>query len=214
MIRFLSAVSLLVMFALLLSCQSYSTGLQQSVARADETSAVAALRTIATGQQTYALSNNGSYGTFQQLCEGGFLDERFNSSTPQVKDYVFSMEASANTFHINADPVQAGEAAGRHLYLDLNFTVNSRQRHTAGNCQGSADAAVILWGALAWQRFGRSAAFRRHPSLSRFNDRRRPVAADQSGAEPLHSRKLTPLAQNFVSLSEFRGRFPVLLHHA
>ena len=134
MIRFLSTVSLFVAFALLLSCQSYSTGLQQSVARADEVSAITAMKTISTAQQTYALSNGGSYGTFQQLCEGGFLDERFNSSTPQVKDYVFSMEASANTYHINADPVSAGEAAGRHLYLDSTsqlIRVNATQPATA-----------------------------------------------------------------------------------
>jgi len=134
MIRFLSTVSLFVVVALLLSCQSYSTGLQQSVARADEVSAITAMKTISTAQQTYALSNGGSYGTFQQLCEGGFLDERFNSSTPQVKDYVFSMEASANTYHINADPARAGEAAGRHLYLDSTsqlIRVNATQPATA-----------------------------------------------------------------------------------
>ena len=134
MIRFLSTVSLFVAFALLLSCQSYSTGLQQSVARADEVSAITAMKTISTAQQTYALSNGGSYGTFQQLCEGGFLDERFNSSTPQVKDYVFSMEASANTYHINADPTRAGETAGRHLYLDSTsqlIRVNATQPATA-----------------------------------------------------------------------------------
>ena len=68
MIRVLSIVCLLVVFALLLSCQTYTTGLQQSVARADETSAIAALKTISTAQQTYAISNGGGYGTFQQLC--------------------------------------------------------------------------------------------------------------------------------------------------
>jgi hypothetical protein len=118
MIRLLTVLTLLMGVAFLLSCQSYSTGLQQSVARADETSAIAALKTISTAQQSYAITNGGSYGTFQQLSEGGFLDTRFNSNTPQIKDYVLSMDVSGNTYHINADPVRSGEAAGRHFYLD------------------------------------------------------------------------------------------------
>ena len=118
MIRVLSIVCLLVVFALLLSCQTYTTGLQQSVARADETSAIAAIKTISTAQQTYAISNGGGYGTFQQLCEGGYLDERFNSTTPQIKDYVLSMDTSANFYRLNADPARSGDQAGRHLYMD------------------------------------------------------------------------------------------------
>jgi len=108
-----------------LSCQPYSTGLQQSVARADETAATAALRTIAVAQRTYSASNGGDFGTFQQLCEGGYLDSRFNSSKPALKDYVLTMEvapkseAQAEGFYsCNADPVRTGPQAGRHFYID------------------------------------------------------------------------------------------------
>jgi hypothetical protein len=108
--------------------------LQQSVARADEMSAVAALKTIASAQQTYALSNSGSFGTFQQLCEGGYLDERFNSATPEIKDYVLSLDVSGGSYRLNADPARAGETAGRHLYLDSTspfVRVNPTQPATA-----------------------------------------------------------------------------------
>ncbi|MEO7970208.1 MAG: hypothetical protein ABI698_02835 [bacterium] len=118
MIRVVSAVSLLIMVAFLLSCQTYSTGLQQSMSRTGETTAAASLKTVATAQQTHSVSNGGGYGSFQQLFEGSYLDERFNSRTPQIGDYVFTMEASANSYRINADPVHTGEQAGRHLYLD------------------------------------------------------------------------------------------------
>jgi len=134
MIRLLSFVCLLIVFVFLISCQTYSTGLQQSVARADETSAIAALKAISTAQQTYAVSNGGSFGTFQQLCEAGYLDKRFNSSTPQVKDYVLSMEVSANSYSLNADPARSGEQAGRHFYLDSTsplIRVNPTQPATA-----------------------------------------------------------------------------------
>jgi Tfp pilus assembly protein PilE len=134
MIRLVSTVSVLIAVAFLLSCQSYSTGLQQSVARADEMSAVAALKTIATAQQAYALSNSSSYGSFQQLCQAGFLDERFNSATPEIKDYVLSMDVTADSYRLNADPARAGEQAGRHLYMDSTsplIRVNATQPATA-----------------------------------------------------------------------------------
>jgi Tfp pilus assembly protein PilE len=118
MIRLLIIVGILAACSLLLSCQTYSTGLQQSVARADETSVIAALKTVATAQQTYADSSGGTYGTFQKLCEGGYLDARFNSTSPQIKDYALSMEISANSYRLNADPVRSGDQAGRHLYMD------------------------------------------------------------------------------------------------
>ena len=134
MIRFVGTVILTLAVASVLSCQSYSTGLQQSVARAGEMTAVAALKTIATAEQTYALSNGGSYGTFQQLCEGGFLDERFNSTSPEINDYVLSLEISGNTYSLNADPKLTGEQAGRHLYTDSSSSlirVNATQPATA-----------------------------------------------------------------------------------
>ena len=136
MFRFLSGAVLILASILMLSCQTYTSGLQQSVARADETSAVAAMKTIATAQQAYSLSNGGGYATFQQLCAGGFLDERFNSSNPQIKDYTLTMEASSTSFSINADPTRSGEAAGRHLYMDSGgplIHVNASQPATAND---------------------------------------------------------------------------------
>ena len=108
-----------------LSCQTYTTGLQQSVARADETAATAALHAIATAQRTYSVSNGGDFGTFQQLCEGRYLDSRFNADKPAIKDYVLTMtvapkaEGQTEGFYgCNADPVGTGAQAGRHFYID------------------------------------------------------------------------------------------------
>jgi hypothetical protein len=136
MIRILIIVGVLIACSLLLSCQTYTTGLQQGVARADETSAIAAMKTISSAQQAYALSSGGAYGTFQQLCDGGYLDARFNSSTPQIKDYVLSMDVSGNSYRLNADPERPGDQAGRHLYLDSTsplIRVNPTQPATASD---------------------------------------------------------------------------------
>jgi hypothetical protein len=123
-----------------LSCQSYTTGLQQSVGKTDEISAIAALHSIMAAQRTYSLSNGGDYGTFQQLCEAGYLDSRFNSSKPEVKDYVLTMDVSQKSgsespsnFSCNADPIR-GQQAGRHFYIDSTSTeihINPSQPATA-----------------------------------------------------------------------------------
>jgi hypothetical protein len=121
------------------SCQSYSTGLEQSLARADETAAKGTLHTIATAQQTYAVSNGGNYGSFQQLCEGGYLDTRFNSDKPVIKDYVLSMEVGRNSdgpfFRCKADPADNGTKPGRHFYIDQSrmVRVNASQPASASD---------------------------------------------------------------------------------
>jgi len=106
-----------------LACKSYTSGLQQSVTRADETAGIAALHTISVAQRTYSTSNGGSYGTFEQLVGGGYLDSRFSSDKPNVRGYVLSMtvtsESEGSRYAVNADPEGAGpQAAGRHFYLN------------------------------------------------------------------------------------------------
>ncbi|HEY8185923.1 MAG TPA: hypothetical protein VIF64_07625 [Pyrinomonadaceae bacterium] len=118
------ALTILISFAAL-SCQSYSTGLQRSVQRADETAAISALHTVTVAQQTYSATTGGDFGTFQQLTAGGYLDPRFDSNKPQMKDYVLTMEVkpkaegqSQGFYSCNADPEPAGGKVGSHFYAD------------------------------------------------------------------------------------------------
>jgi hypothetical protein len=104
------------------ACQEYSTGLQQSVARADDTAAIAALRAIAAAERTYSITNSGEYGTLQQLRDGGFLDARFASDQP-IKDYTLTLNVTQGSYKCNADPQLSGERAGRHFYIDSNSNV-------------------------------------------------------------------------------------------
>jgi hypothetical protein len=139
MFRFaIPALMLLICFASL-SCQSYTTGLQQTVTRADETAATGTLQTIATAQQTYALSNGENYGSFQQLVGGGYLDARFNSDKPVIKDYVLSMEVGRESegpfFSCKADPADNSVKPGRHFYIDQSrvLRANATQPATASD---------------------------------------------------------------------------------
>ena len=123
-----------------LSCQTYTTGLEQGLARGNEAGAITALRAIATAQQTYSISNDGNYGSLEQLSDGGYLDPRFKSEEGAVKDYVLTMTtqpASSGkpaSFSCTADPKETGPTAGRHFYIDSTsplIHVNATQQATA-----------------------------------------------------------------------------------
>jgi hypothetical protein len=143
MFRFAGLALLLLLGVAALSCQSYNAGLQQSVTHADETAATGALRAIAIAQTTYSVSNNGDFGTFPQLCEGGYLDARFNADKPAIKDYVLTMTVTPKAeggpegfYSCNADPVGTGAQAGRHFYIDstsAGLHANSSQTATVND---------------------------------------------------------------------------------
>jgi len=124
MFRFEIPAMVVLICLALLSCQTYSTGLQQSVARADETTAIAALHAIAVAEQTYSLSNGGNFGTLEQLSNAGYLDVRFNAANGGVKDYSLTINPKTQlaeggaSFTCNADPTNSGPQAGRHFYID------------------------------------------------------------------------------------------------
>jgi hypothetical protein len=138
--RFILAVSALCLLTFLNGCQTYTQGLQQSLARADETAALTMLRAIALAQRTYSITNSGEYGTLKQLGDGGFIDARYAEDKP-VKDYVITCTVTPKTsgapegsYSCNADPEKTGERAGRHLYIDSTSTViryNDTQPATA-----------------------------------------------------------------------------------
>ena len=125
-----------------LACQSYTSGLQQSTTRVDETAIISAIHTVATAQRTYSISNSGSYATFQQLVQSGSLDSRFDSDKPKIKGYVLTMTvtpksapAAEDSYTINADPEATGPQAGRHFFTDSlgMIHVNPSQPATAND---------------------------------------------------------------------------------
>jgi hypothetical protein len=87
---------------------------------ADEGSAIQTLRTIATAEGQLKASR-GSYGDFEALTQGGYLDSRFAAPTPNQRGYRFTITASESEFSVSADP-QTTETqpttGSRHFYLE------------------------------------------------------------------------------------------------
>jgi len=132
MIRFLSTILAVTILLVFSACQSYTTGLQQSTTRTDETTAVAALHAISQAERSYSVSNEGNYGTLAQLSAAGYLDSRFASAKP-LKDYALNLTVSTGSYSCAADPSDGG--AGRHYFLDSAglIHVNETQPASAGD---------------------------------------------------------------------------------
>src|SRR3954462_6303427 len=76
-----SLLELLIVVAIILIIATIAIpSLLRSRQSAQETSAVAQLRTINTAQVTYLSSNQGAYGSLPQLITQGLLDARFAGS--------------------------------------------------------------------------------------------------------------------------------------
>lgn len=141
--RFLLNSVLIIVFSLAaIGCQEYSEGLKQSSNRAEETSAIAALRTVAQAQTAYSITNAGQYGDFEQLSESGLLDPRFNHSNPELHGYVFTInlnppsDSNESSYSCNADPAPTSHLGGRHFYIDSNsqgIRVNATQPATGND---------------------------------------------------------------------------------
>ena len=145
MIRHLTVAACLLILILLSSCKEYSTGLERSVVRANETATVALLHAIAVAERTYSISNQGEYATLQQLVDGGLLAASYGGEKP-LKDYVITMNVTPKasgvgqgSYTCNADPDTNREIVGRHLYIDST----SDQIHVNDTQPASASDKVI-----------------------------------------------------------------------
>ena len=142
MFRYFTLVLVFLTCLALFGCQKYTSGLIQGAARGDEAVVVSNLRSITLAQTTYNLTN-GSYGTFDQLTEGGFLNAKFKGEKPVVSEYVYTMTVTPQapgvpeaSYTCNANPERTGDRAGRHFYIDStspDIHVNATQPASAAD---------------------------------------------------------------------------------
>ena len=110
--RGFSLLELLIVVAIILIIATIAIpSLLRSRQSAQESSAVAQIRTINTAEITYLSSNQGSYGGIPELITQGLLDTRFSGS---VSGYNFAITASSTDYTASATPTSTN--AGRFGY--------------------------------------------------------------------------------------------------
>jgi type IV pilus assembly protein PilA len=129
--RGFSLLELLIVVAIILIIATIAIpSLLRSRQSAQESSAVAQLRTINTAEVTYLSSNQGTYGSIPFLITQGLLDSRFASS---VSGYTYTViSASPTDYTASALPISTN--AGRFGYYSLPDAVLRFYWTTTTNC--------------------------------------------------------------------------------
>ena len=128
--RGFSLLELLIVVAIILIIATIAIpSLLRSRQSAQESSAVAQIRTINTAEVTYLSSNQGSYGNVGALITQGLLDNRFSGS---VSGYNFTVVASGSNYTVNADPTSTN--SGRFGYYSLPDAVIRYATYQGGTC--------------------------------------------------------------------------------
>ncbi len=115
---------------------------QASVRSTNETAAITHLQRISTAQVTYFNTHNrSSYGTFDQLSQGGYMEKSFTGDTPLVDGYLFRLQLTAKSgnqppaYAVNADPQKpAGinATAYRFFYISSDGGLTTNGEKPAG----------------------------------------------------------------------------------
>jgi len=129
--RGFSLLELLIVVAIILIIATIAIpSLLRSRQAAQESSAVAQIRTINTAEVTYLSSAGGNYGSIPELITAGLLDSRFATS---VSGYTFSVQASSTDYTAFSTPTSSN--AGRYAYYSTPDAVVRYQTATSG-CGG------------------------------------------------------------------------------
>ena len=128
--RGFSLLELLIVVAIILIIATIAIpSLLRSRQAAQESSAVAQIRTINTAEITYLSANQGSFGSIAELITQGLLDSRFAGS---VSGYSFTVTASGSDYTASATPTSTN--AGRFGYWSTPDAVIRFATTTSATC--------------------------------------------------------------------------------
>src|SRR5213594_3707158 len=128
--RGFSLLELLIVVAIILIIATIAIpSLLRSRQAANESSAVANVRTINTAEVTYLSSAGGNYGGVPELVTAGLLDSRF---TGPVSGYGFTVNAVGSNYTVNAAPTSTN--TGRFGYMSGPDAVVRYATSTSTNC--------------------------------------------------------------------------------
>ena len=110
-----SLLELLIVVAIILIIATIAIpSLLRSRQAANESAAVATVRTITTAEITYLSSAGGNYGTISQLVGAGLIDTGFNTTR---SGYNYVIITNGADYTITADP--ATPNSGRYAYYSV-----------------------------------------------------------------------------------------------
>ncbi len=128
--RGFSLLELLIVVAIILIIATIAIpSLLRSRQAANESSAVANVRTVNSAEVTYLSSAGGSYGTIGALITAGLIDSRFNAA---ISGYSFTVTASGTDYTVSAYPTSTN--TGRFGYYSVPDAVVRYASATATNC--------------------------------------------------------------------------------
>ncbi len=114
--RGFSLLELLIVVAIILIIATIAIpSFLRSRQAANESGAIANLRSISTAQGNY-LGSNGTYATFTQMQTAGLLDDRFSANGVVVGGYTYAMTGGAS-LAVSATPSGTG---GRYGYYSTD----------------------------------------------------------------------------------------------
>lgn len=112
-----SLLELLIVVAIILIIATIAIpSLLRSRQAANESAAVATLRTINTAQVTYLSGSGGNYGSMTDLVGAGLLDSTFALTPARKSGYDYSITLSATLTDYTADAVPVSANTGRYGY--------------------------------------------------------------------------------------------------
>ena len=143
--RGFSLLELLIVVAIILIIATIAIpSLLRSRQAANESSAVANVRTINTAEVTYLSSAGGSYGGIPELVTAGLLDSRF---TGPVSGYSFNVSGSGTpNYTVNAGPQTTNN--GRFGYMSGPDAVVRYATYTDANCSPCYPASATPNGSV------------------------------------------------------------------
>jgi type II secretory pathway pseudopilin PulG len=131
-------LELLIVVAIILIIATIAIpSLLRSRQAANESAAVANLRTINTAQVTYLSSSGGNYGAVTDLTTAGLLDSRFSGT---VSGYNYTVAVSGADYTASANP--ASSNTGRYGYYSTPDGVVRYSTVSAYAPSGSAGLPV------------------------------------------------------------------------
>src|SRR5262245_1563386 len=95
------------------------------VSAANETAALARLRSIATAEQRYMLESGGEYATLDTLIGKRIIGD---PDSGKLNNYRFSVRVKPGGFEATAEPVKYGVSGIRSFYIDESNVVHAADK--------------------------------------------------------------------------------------